>query len=81
MERENNAYEICGKGHLDRRWASWFEELEITHAFIQDGTPVTKLIGPVRDQAALHGLLAKLRDIGIPILSINRIWSWKGHEE
>ena len=65
--REARRYEIRIKGHLDTRWASWFEGMSLTHA--PDGT--TTLDGIVADQAALHGLLQKLRDIGVPLISIN----------
>ena len=66
---ESGLYEIRVKGHLADRWASWFEGLTIT--LEEDG--VTLLTGPVIDQAALHGLLRKTRDLGIPLLSVNRV--------
>ena len=66
---EAGQYEIRIKGHLDKRWADWFEGLTITLA--EDGK--TLLAGPVIDQAALYGLLRKLRDLGMPLLSVNRI--------
>ena len=59
-------YDIRVKGHLDARWAAWFDELSLTHE--SDGTTV--ISGPVVDQAALHGLLQKLRDIGMPLVSV-----------
>ena len=59
-------YEIRVKGHLDSRWAAWFDGLTLTHE--SDGT--TLIHGPVVDQAALHGLLNKLRDVGIPLVSL-----------
>ena len=62
-------YEIRIKGHLDDRWADWFEGLTIT---LEDNGD-TLLTGPVVDQAALHGLLRKVRDLGIPLLSVNRV--------
>jgi hypothetical protein len=62
-------YEIRLKGHLADRWAGWFEGLAIT--LEEDGD--TLLTGPVVDQAALHGLLKKVRDLGLPLLSVNRI--------
>jgi hypothetical protein len=64
--REARRYEIRIKGHLDTRWAAWFEGMCLTHA--PDGT--TTLSGEVADQAALHGLLHKLQDLGVPLLSI-----------
>lgn len=64
--REARRYEIRIKGHLDTRWAAWFEGMSLTHA--ADGT--TTLGGTVTDQAALHGLLQKLRDLGVPLISV-----------
>jgi len=66
-DREARRYEIRIKGHLDTRWAAWFEGMSLTHA--PDGT--TSLSGMVADQAALHGLLQKLRDIGVSLISVN----------
>ncbi len=62
-------YEIRLKGHLDDRWAEWFEGLTIT--LEEDGD--TLLTGPVTDQAALHGILKKVRDVGLPLLSVNSV--------
>lgn len=62
-------YEIRLKGHLDARWAAWFDGLTLTYG--PDGT--TLLHGPVVDQAALHGLLQKTRDLGLPLLSVQHI--------
>jgi hypothetical protein len=59
-------YEIRLKGHLDSRWAAWFDGLTLTHG--SDGT--TLIHGPVADQAALHGLLQKTRDLGLPLISV-----------
>jgi hypothetical protein len=64
-------YEIRIKGHLDDRWAEWFEGLTIT--LEENGD--TLLTGSVVDQAALHGLLKKVRDLGIPLLSVNLVQS------
>jgi len=62
-------FEIRVKGHLEPRWAAWFDGLSLsTH---DDGTTV--IAGPVVDQAALHGLLQKLRDLGIPLVSLTQI--------
>ncbi len=60
-------YEIRLKGHLDDRWADRFEGLTIT---LEDNGD-TLLTGPVRDQAALHGMLKKVRDLGLLLISIN----------
>jgi hypothetical protein len=59
-------YEIRLQGRLDPRWATWFEGMTLTTA--DDGT--TALRGPVTDQAALHGLLQKVRDLGLPLVSV-----------
>jgi hypothetical protein len=59
-------YEIRLKGHLGHRWAAWFDGLSLTA--IDDGTTV--ISGPVVDQSALHALLHKLRDVGIPLVSL-----------
>ena len=62
-------YEIRLQGHLEPRWAAWFDGMTLTAG--SDGT--TLLQGPVVDQAALHGLLHRLRDLGLPLLSIARV--------
>jgi hypothetical protein len=65
----NAYYEIRLKGHLEARWVKWFDGLAIT---LEEGGD-TLLTGPVVDQAALHGLLKKVRDVGLPIISVNLI--------
>jgi hypothetical protein len=62
-------YQIRIKGHLGHQWTDWFEGLTIT--LEENGE--TLLTGPVVDQAALHGLLKKVRDLGMPLLSVNRV--------
>jgi hypothetical protein len=62
------AYEIVIQGHLDRRWAGWFEGMALTHQ--KDGT--TRLYGPVVDQAALYGLLSRMRDLNLTLISIQQ---------
>jgi hypothetical protein len=61
--------ELRIQGHLDERWADWFEGLTIT----REDNGETRLTGLVVDQAALHGLLKKVRDLGLPLISVNRI--------
>ena len=66
---EPELYEIRLKGHLDDRWADWFEGVTIS----LEGNGDTLLTGPVIDQAALHGLLRRVRDLGMPLLSVKRV--------
>ncbi|MCX6023262.1 MAG: hypothetical protein NTZ05_16360 [Chloroflexi bacterium] len=66
---EPGLYEIRLKGRLDVRWADWFAGLSFTHE--SDGTTI--LSGRVVDQAALYGLLRKVRDLGLPLVSVNRV--------
>ena len=67
--QEAGRYEIRLKGHLDTRWAAWFDGLTLTH----DGDGTTLIHGPVVDQAALHGLLQKVRDVGLPLVSVAQV--------
>jgi hypothetical protein len=60
-------YELRVSGHLDEHWSAWFSGM--TLVLEDDGT--TTLRGAVTDQAELHGLLAKVRDLGVPLLSVN----------
>jgi hypothetical protein len=62
-------YQIRIKGHLGSQWTDWFDGLTIT--LEDDGN--TLLSGAVTDQAALHGLLKKVRDLGMPLISVNRV--------
>ena len=62
-------YEIRVKGHLDSRWAAWFDGLTLTNE--SDGT--TLIRGQVVDQAALHGLLQRIRDTGLPLVSVTQV--------
>jgi hypothetical protein len=67
--REAGRYEIRLKGHLDSRWATWFDGLSLSSE--NDGTTI--ISGLVTDQAALHGLLQKVRDIGLPLVSVTQV--------
>ena len=62
-------YEIRLRGHLDSRWAAWFDGLSLSNE--NDGTTI--IGGPVVDQAALHGLLQRVRDLGLPLLSVSQV--------
>jgi hypothetical protein len=68
-------YQIRIKGQLDAQWTNWFDGLTITPA--EDGD--TLLTGPVMDQAALHGLLKKVRDLGLPLVSVVPVLPKKTH--
>lgn len=67
--REDGRYEIRLRGHLETRWAAWFDGMTLSHD--RDGSTV--LSGPVVDQAALHGLLQKVRDIGLPLIAVTYV--------
>ncbi len=62
-------YEIMVKGHLDQNWSDWFTSISIRHE--KDGT--TTIIAEDLDQAALHGLLKRVRDLGLPLLAVNQV--------
>lgn len=68
---ESSVYEIRVKGHLDPGWSEWFGGVTIT----QEDNGETLLIGAGIDQVALYGLLRKVRDLGVPLISINRLGS------
>ncbi len=68
---EPGRYEIRIKGHLNDRWIDWFEGMTLTREDNGD----TLVTGPVIDQAALHGLLKKVRDLGMPLISVNCVES------
>lgn len=62
-------YEIRIKGHLDERWADWFGGMSIR----QEANGDTRLVGPLIDQAALYGMLRRVRDLGMPLISVIRL--------
>jgi hypothetical protein len=69
QRHDPKCYEVRLQGHLDPRWAAWFDGLSLSHE--SDGTTV--ISGSVADQAALHGLLGKVRDLGLPLVSVNQV--------
>ena len=73
---QKEVYQIVLKGHLDSTWSDWFGGLTI--ALLENGETI--LSGPVVDQAALHGVLMKIRDLGLPLLSLARIEANKENE-
>ena len=62
-------YEIRVQGRLDQRWSSWFDGLTLSY----DGDDITVLRGTLVDEAALHGVLIKVRDLALPLLAVSRI--------
>jgi hypothetical protein len=62
-------YYIRVQGHLDDRWSEWFDGLTISNRLNGDAV----LHGPIVDQAALHGVLAKVRDLGLPLIVVRRV--------
>ena len=79
MESEHvrqEVYCITIKGHLDSEWSDWFDGLNIT--MVDNGETI--LSGPIVDQTALHGVLIKIRDLGLPLLSLIRVESERGKE-
>lgn len=66
---DSSGYEIRIEGHLDDRWVQWFDGLDLVHE--SDGTTVIRC--PAMDQAALHGFLRRVRDVGLPLVSIGRV--------
>ena len=67
-ENKANEYEIRVSGLLTSRWAEWFDDMTLT----QDDDGTTVISGTVADQSALHGLLRKLSDLGVPLVSVTR---------
>ena len=60
------------RGHLDEASSYWFEGLTMITSFDEDDRPITTLSGPLADQAALHGVLAKIRDMNLPLISVSQ---------
>jgi len=74
---EGGIYEIRLQGHLEARWRAWFVGLTLTHT--REGTTVLR--GEVIDQAALHGLLARVRDLGLQLIEVKRVAPSSQEEE
>ena len=73
MANKPTVYQFRVSGHLEKRWELWFDDLTIANHAAPDGALTTTLTGPVGDQAALYGILARLRDLGVTLLSVQ---SW-----
>jgi hypothetical protein len=69
MKTQDQFYQIRVEGHLGSSWATWFEGMDIHH---EEGGETT-LTGPIRDQAALHGVLMRIRDLGLPLVAVRRL--------
>jgi hypothetical protein len=63
------SYEIRVQGRLDQHWSTWFDGLTISY----EGEDITVLRGALADEAALHGILMKVRDLALPLLAVNRV--------
>ena len=74
------SYRIQVQGELDRGWEEWFNDLTMTLTYTGEQPPVTTLTGPVADQSALRGLLCKLWDLNLTLLSVRRIEEEEGND-
>ena len=72
---DSTIYRITIQGHLDEDWSEWFEGLTIT--WVETGETI--LTGPLVDQSALHGVLSKIRDLGLPLLALTRLAPERGN--
>jgi len=77
MRDEPSLYQIRLKGHLGPQWAAYFDGFTLTNS--ENGEAL--LTGMITDQAALHGVLAKIRDLGLPLLSVNRLASLEASDD
>ncbi len=77
MQDESSSYQIRLKGHLSSQWAMYFDGFTLTNS--ENGEAL--LTGVITDQAALHGVLAKIRDLGLPLLSVNNIANGPARKE
>ncbi len=74
---DGEVYEVRVKGHLDRRWSKWFGGMAIIH----EAGGETILVGPVVDQAALHGLLTQINDLGLVLIAVRRVEAQEARTE
>jgi hypothetical protein len=80
MPGQPKTYQIKAQGQLDESWSDWFDQMTVTVECNADGLPVTTLTGTVIDQAALHGILRRINDLNLPLLSVEQI-DTNGEEE
>ena len=72
-DREQERYEIHVQGWIDKRWSGWFDGMTLTHEGTEDDSPITKLSGPVADQAAQRGLITKIWDMNLTLVLLARV--------
>ena len=70
MNTPHLTYQITIRGHLDDRWDDWFEDFTLTQTYSDEDEAITELTGTVVDQAALYGMLARLRNLGVSLISV-----------
>ena len=68
-----SVYRICVQGRIDRSWSDWFAGMAIAPGQTSSSSPVTTLIGPVADQVALRGILSRIWDLNLTVISVTRI--------
>ena len=73
MPTQPKTYQIKAQGQLDESWSEWFDQMTVTVECDSDGLPVTILTGPLVDQAALHGILRRINDLNLPLLSVTQL--------
>jgi len=78
--REQDGVQIRVQGWIGERWANWFDGMAMTYEGAGDDSPITVLTGPVVDQAALRGLLTKIWDLNLALISVRRIEMDPGQE-
>ncbi len=74
-----DSYQIKVKGTLDEQWSDWFNDMTIEVESASDGTSITTLTGPVADQVKLRGIVSKIWDLNLTVISVNRIESERPH--
>jgi hypothetical protein len=75
--KQSAIYQMKVEGRLDENWAAWFDDMAITTEKLDDQATITTLTGSIADQAALHGILARIRNLGLPLLLVKYLRSMK----